>query len=130
MENTIFYRCSLCGNLIEMIENSGVVPHCCGQPMELLEPGKIDASHEKHVPVITCDGCRVTVTVGAEPHPMTEMHYIEWIYLQTSLGRYMHRLNPGEPATVQFRLCEGEKLICAYAYCNLHGLWQACVGKE
>lgn len=55
MENKVFYRCNICDNLIGMIENSGNIPICCGEKMERLEPGKVDASHEKHVPVISCE---------------------------------------------------------------------------
>lgn len=130
MENLVFYRCDICGNLIVMIENSGNIPQCCGQAMERLEPGKVDAVKEKHVPVITCDDKKVTITVGEIPHPMSELHYIEWICLQTNRGVYMRRLYPGEVPSVHFRLCASEKPICAYEYCNLHGLWQSCVQKE
>ena len=64
--------------------------------MTELIPGSVDASHEKHVPVITVDGNNVTVEVGAVAHPMTEEHYIEWIYLETTNGGQRKALKPGE----------------------------------
>ena len=64
METKVFYRCSICGNLLGMIENSGNIPQCCGQDMEQLEPNKTDAVHEKHVPVITCEEKKVVITIG------------------------------------------------------------------
>lgn len=130
METKVFYRCNICGNLIGMIENSGAIPQCCGQAMERLEPGKTDASHEKHVPIITCEDKKTVITVGEIPHPMSELHYIEWIYLQTNRGGHLRRLYPGCTPSARFRLCDSEKPICAYAYCNLHSLWQACTEKE
>ena len=33
MKELIMYRCEICGNLICMIEDSGVVPECCGAEM-------------------------------------------------------------------------------------------------
>ena len=33
MENLKLYRCEICGNLICMIEDSGMVPECCGLEM-------------------------------------------------------------------------------------------------
>lgn len=65
--------------------------------------------------------------MGEIPHPMSELHYIEWIYLQTNRGGHMRRLYPGESPVARFKICDSEKPFCAYAYCNLHGLWQACV---
>lgn len=129
MENQVFYRCKICGNLIAMVEDSGMVPVCCNQPMEKLAPGSIDASHEKHVPVITCDDRKVTITIGSTPHPMTEMHFIEWIWLQTTRGAHLRCLGSGCEPSACFRLAKGEEPLCAYAYCNLHGLWMACTGK-
>lgn len=130
MEAKLFYRCNICGNLIAMIENSGNVPHCCGQAMENLEPGTTDAPHEKHVPVITRKEKKVCVTVGEIHHPMNELHYIEWIELQTNLGSHMRRLNPGDAPSARFLICDDEKPLCAFAYCNLHGLWSAYFESE
>ena len=49
-------------------------------------PNTVDASKEKHVPVITREGSTVTVAVGAAAHPMLEAHYIGWILLETADG--------------------------------------------
>ena len=53
---TKFFRCDLCGNLIGMIDNKGVSIVCCGQNMTELVPNTVDASREKHLPVVTL-GC-------------------------------------------------------------------------
>ena len=84
--NNKFYICEHCGNLVGMIHDSGVPMMCCGQKMKKLEPGTVEASHEKHIPVITVDGNTVKVTIGSAEHPMTEEHRILWVYLQTDKG--------------------------------------------
>ena len=78
-----FYICEHCGNLVGMVKNSGVPIKCCGQNMTKLEPGTSDGAAEKHVPVFTIEGNKVTVTVGEVEHPMLEAHFIEWIAINT-----------------------------------------------
>ena len=48
-----FFRCSHCGNLVGVIQDSGVPMICCGEPMTLLVPNTSDGAKEKHVPVLT-----------------------------------------------------------------------------
>ncbi len=118
-----FYRCSHCGNIIAFLENKGVPVMCCGQKMDEIIPGSVDAAAEKHVPVIAVDGDTVTVSVGSVAHPMIEAHHIAWIVLETEHGFQKKDLDPtGEPNAV-FALA-GDKAVAAYAYCNLHGLWK------
>ena len=57
-----FYRCEHCGNIIIKLHDSGVPVVCCGQPMTEMVPGTVDASLEKHVPVVEVNGSKVTVT--------------------------------------------------------------------
>lgn len=119
-----FYICNKCGNIILEINDKCVVS-CCGETMELLEANSVDAASEKHVPVIGVNGVDITVKCGEVPHPMEEKHYIEFIALETDKGNYVKYLKPGEEALCNFRLCDGEKVSRAYAYCNLHGLWKS-----
>lgn len=119
-----YYVCDHCGNIIEYVEESGVPVMCCGQKMSELVPGTSDGAHEKHVPVVTVDGDRVTVEVGAVEHPMVEAHYIQWIVLETTRGSQRVKLEYTDKPRVEFKLAEGEKVVAAYEYCNLHGLWK------
>ena len=123
-DNNKFYICEHCGNLIGMIHDSGVPMKCCGQNMTKLEAGTVEASREKHIPVASVDGSRVTVTVGSVEHPMTAEHSILWVYLQTDKGGQRKCLEVGKAPVVTFALAD-EKPLCVYAYCNLHGLWKA-----
>jgi len=124
MNEVKFYVCKHCGNLVGMIHNSGVPIICCGEPMTELVPGSVDASKEKHVPVVKVDGDLVTVEVGSAPHPMIEQHFIQWIYLQTEKGGQRKALLPGEAPKATFAVVD-DKPVAAYAYCNLHGLWMS-----
>lgn len=126
MSNVKFYICEHCGNLVEVINDSKVPMVCCGQKMKRLEAGVVEASHEKHIPVVSIDAGNVKIEVGSVIHPMAEEHSILWIYLETDKGGYRKNLKPGEPPVAIFSLND-EKPIAAYAYCNLHGLWKADV---
>lgn len=120
-----FFICKHCGNIIGMINNSGVPIICCGEEMSELVPNTTDASVEKHVPVITVDGNIVKVEIGSVPHPMTEQHHISWVYIKTIKGGQRKNLAPNDAPTLTFSLTEDDKIETAYAYCNLHGLWKA-----
>ena len=124
MKETKFYICEHCGNIVGMIHDSGVNPVCCGQKMTHLEAGVVEASREKHIPVVTVEGNTVKVAVGSVAHPMTEEHSIEWVYLQTTKGGQRKNLLPGEAPELTFALAD-EEPVAVYAYCNLHGLWKA-----
>ena len=123
---TKFYICEHCGNIIGKIHDSGVSVVCCGEKMKNLEAGVVEASREKHIPVVKKEGNLVKVTVGEVLHPMTEEHSITWIYLETDKGGQRKCLVPGAAPEVTFAVAE-EKPIAVYAYCNLHGLWKADV---
>lgn len=118
-----FYICRHCGNIIEVIKNAGVPVVCCGEKMEALIPNTVEASHEKHLPVVTLSGRNIKASVGSDVHPMTEQHSIEWIYLETSKGGQLKRLLPNEAPEAEFALTD-EQPCAVYAYCNLHGLWK------
>ena len=92
--------------------------------MAELAAGATDGAQEKHVPFVSVDGSKVFVKVGEAEHPMLEKHYIEFIVLETSAGFQMKKLTPGEKPEAAFILAEGEKVVAAYEYCNLHGLWK------
>jgi superoxide reductase len=125
MAEVKFYRCNHCGNIVVVVKDAGVTPMCCGEKMELLVAGATDAAVEKHVPVVTVEGEDVTARVGAVDHPMLDVHYIEWIAVQTKYGNQRKALHPGEAPKACFALCAGDEVEAVYAYCNLHSLWKA-----
>ena len=119
-----FLKCKRCGKIVEVINDGAPETVCCGEPMVELKANTTDAATEKHVPVIEIVGDKVSVTVGSVVHPMEAAHYIQWIAIETNRGVYRKNLNPGEEPKASFILSD-EKLIAAYEYCNLHGLWKA-----
>lgn len=119
-----FYICKHCGNVITKLTSSKVPVVCCGEPMQLLEPGIVDAAVEKHVPAVTVEGNLVKVSVGSVAHPMTAEHFIQWIVVETEKDAMIHWLNPNDAPETVFALADGQKAKAVYAYCNLHGLWK------
>ena len=118
-----FYRCSVCGNIIAYVEHVGGDVMCCGRKMEEMIPNTVEASVEKHKPVIEQTGNKVVVTVGSVLHPMEEKHYIKWVALETKKGNQRKMMKPGQEPKVIFMLEDGDEVVNAFAYCNLHGLW-------
>ena len=117
------YKCDLCGNMVEVIRGGGAALNCCGQPMTLQVENTVDASKEKHVPVIEKVDGGYKVTVGSVAHPMEEKHYIEWIELVADGTAYRQFLKPGAAPEAFF--CVNAASVTAREYCNLHGHWTA-----
>ena len=90
-----------------------------------LEPNTVDAATEKHVPSVDLqrDGHIIHVQIGEVEHPMVEEHYIEWVALEADDRLEVHYLKPGQTPVTFF--AGGMKSGTIYAYCNLHGLWNA-----
>ena len=121
----MFYRGAHCGKIVSVVVNGGGTLTCCGDEMQLLKANTTDAAKEKHVPAVTVEGNKVVVNVGSVDHPMTPEHYIQFIMIETNLGKQYKGLTPEDKPHAEFVLQEGEKLVAAYEYCNLHGLWKA-----
>ena len=90
------YKCTLCGNIVEILHEGDGEIVCCGQPMQLVKENTVDASKEKH--------------------------YIEWIQIIADNIAYRKFLKPGDKPEAEF-VVTAEK-ISAREFCNLHGLWK------
>jgi len=117
------YKCEVCGNIVEVLHEGAGELVCCGEPMKLLVEGSVDASKEKHVPVIEKTAKGIRVKVGSVPHPMEEKHYIEWIELIANGKAYRQFLKPGDAPEATFVI--DAQQVTAREHCNLHGLWKA-----
>ena len=116
------YKCSVCGNIVEVLHAGKGELVCCGKPMELLVEKTQDLGFEKHVPVIERTEKGILVKVGSIPHPMEEAHYIEWIEVIVD-GKYGRRfLKPGDKPEALFEVTAQN--VIAREYCNVHGLWK------
>ncbi|MFA4946350.1 MAG: desulfoferrodoxin [Candidatus Micrarchaeia archaeon] len=118
------YKCSVCGNVVSVIEAHQGELVCCGKPMEFLpEQTYLQEGREKHVPLVEVKGNQVTVRVGSTAHPMLDNHYLEFIQLiQGERILETKRLYPGEAPEVSFTVKDARKLR-ARVLCNVHGLW-------
>ncbi|MDO5447662.1 MAG: desulfoferrodoxin family protein [Prevotellaceae bacterium] len=123
-----FYHCPICGNVVMKFVDSGIVPVCCEEEMELLEANTTDGKSEYHVPVVSiADKHCVKVDVGKEPHPMSKEHHIRFILLETKdklgkCGFMVKWLEDDEKPELFFRI-KPKAITAVYAYCNIHGLW-------
>lgn len=123
-----FFKCDNCGNMAELIKNTGIPLVCCGNKMTELIPNTAEASTEKHLPEVTMSGNSITVQVGSVPHPMDAGHHIEFIYVETGRGCQRKKLDIGTEPKLTFSFAD-EKPVAVYAYCNLHGLWKTEVNN-
>ncbi|HON57184.1 MAG TPA: desulfoferrodoxin [bacterium] len=117
------YKCNICGNIVEITHSGGGTLVCCNQPMTLQKENTVEASVEKHKPVVEKISNGSKVKVGSVAHPMEDKHYIEWIEIIN--GDYVNRkyLKPGDAPEADFYLTPKDSHIVR-AYCNLHGLWK------
>lgn len=124
--NKKFYICKHCGNIIGMVEDKGVPVICCGEKMSELVPNTVEASAEKHLPVVTHSENGIHVEIGSAVHPAEEVHHIMFIYVDTEHGGQRKSLSPTEKPAADFSFVN-DKPKAVYAYCNLHGLWKTDV---
>ncbi len=110
------YKCTVCGNIVEILHSGAGELVCCGQPMELIE--EKTELNEKHTPVMNNGEIRI----GQILHPMETEHYIEWIEAVTEKTILRKNLKPGDEPKAVFNTDERIKEI--RAYCNQHGLWK------
>ena len=122
-----FFKCSHCGNVIVKVVDAGVPVVCCGEKMQELVPNTVDASGEKHVPVVTrLADDKIKVEVGSVAHPMLEEHHIAFVYVETKNGGIQVNLKHEPNAVITVPV---DEVVAVYEYCNLHGLWKSDVNK-
>ena len=118
------YRCELCGNLIEVLNEGAPALVCCGKPMTKLQAKTQDAGLEKHVPVVEELDKGIKVKVGSVEHPMQDDHYIKFIEILTSDKVLRAELKPGQKPEATF-CCLGKSDISEVReFCTTHGLWK------
>ncbi|MGX8850152.1 desulfoferrodoxin family protein [Amedibacillus sp. YH-ame10] len=117
-------KCSVCGNVVEMVEDKNTPIMCCGKAMEEVKANTTDGALEKHVPVAEVVDGNLHVKVGSMEHPMLPEHYITNIFVEfdNRIGRVM--LNPGDKPEATICIGDYKGKIHVYEYCNLHGLWK------
>lgn len=124
-ERLELYKCNICGNLIEVILPGVGELVCCGEPMEYLEAKTSDSEYgEKHVPVFSySDDKGDEIRVGAELHPMTDQHYIQFIETisEDKKRADIQFLTPQDQPIMYIK--DKMNIKKAREYCSIHGLW-------
>lgn len=113
------------GDNLALLLKSGNVDAALAAGFNELVANTTDAATEKHVPVVTVDGNKVSVAVGSVEHPMQEEHFITFVALETKKGFQVVNLSPNEKPVAEFIVAEGDVAVAAYEFCNIHGLWKA-----
>lgn len=120
-ERLDFYKCSLCGTIIQVFHRGDGELVCCGKPMEYLQPHKIEEEkREKHVPVKIDN----IIQVGSEPHPMIAEHHIEFIETISEDKKELNVKFLEVNNNPEMLISEHIAPKIAVEYCNLHGLWE------
>jgi superoxide reductase len=117
----IFY-CKHCKRIVYTYYGGGTLT-CCGDEMTLLQPKMKDLGNEKHLPVVErIAPDQIKVTVGSVLHPMTEEHWIQWLFVAQGDRYQIKTFEPNELPTATFFI-HPEQPVKVYEFCNLHGLW-------
>jgi superoxide reductase len=115
------FKCANCGKIVMIAHEGAGKLVCCGMPMVQQVENTVDASTEKHIPVVEKSADGIMVKVGSVPHPMEATHFIEWIEVISGPSLYVKGLKPGDKPEVSFPV--PSKDVKVRSYCNLHGLW-------
>ena len=118
------YKCTICGNIVEVLDGGDGELVCCGEPMKnMIAKTQAEEGKEKHVPVVEKMNGKIKVKIGSVPHPMEEKHYIEWIEVTADGKVYRQFLKPGAAPEAVFEISEANNVTCR-EHCNIHGLWK------
>ncbi|MBQ9791806.1 MAG: desulfoferrodoxin [Clostridia bacterium] len=124
MKKLVIRECAKCGARVEVLkdctcDDCGI--KCCGETMKEVVPNTVDASIEKHKPVVEVIGNYIVVTVN---HVMEEEHFIEYVCLVGDNVNAKKYMTIGGSAKAVFPYIKGSTV---YAYCNKHGMWETVV---
>ncbi len=117
------YKCTVCDNVVEVLQTGIGTLVCCGEDMEKLKAKTEDKGLEKHVPVIEEVADGILVKVGDVPHPMEEDHYIKLIEVLTEDKVLRAELEPGQKPRAKFKVAKDE-IVGVREFCTVHDLWK------
>jgi len=115
------YKCNICGNLVQILQEGDGNIICCGQEMELMNI-QYDTNElgEKHTPKTEYKNGKNYVNVIG--HPMTNEHYIQFIETFSNNKDELH-IKFFEPEDIPETEVKIDKDFSAIEYCNIHKLW-------
>ena len=115
------YKCNICGNLVQVLQEGDGNLVCCGEEMKLMGI-QYDTTElgEKHTPKVELkDGKKFVNVIG---HPMTDEHYIQFMETFSRDKNELHLkfFKPNEVPEMESKL-DGD--FNSIEYCNIHHLW-------
>jgi len=116
-----FYYCSICNQLQIQILDSGNKMSCCENPVDELISHQATGEGDEHRPIIRKIGNFVSITV--EDHPMIDVHYLSFIFMETNQGFQYKYLVKNSLPKADFILAKNEEIVNVYVFCNVHLLW-------
>ena len=94
------YKCTHCGNVVEVVHGGKAPLICCGEPMKQMREGQTDGAAEKHVPVIEKTENGYIVKVGSATSPLlnSASRPTMWWPVNTATSTVSGRRNSNEQA--------------------------------
>ncbi len=117
-----FYRCTNCDQVYMKLLDQKKEMSCCEVCTEEIQENTTPEDLDAHKPNIRKIGNFVTISL--ENHPMVDIHYIEFICMETNQGFQFKKIALDTPPKVDFILAKDEDIKTVYIYCNLHSLWK------
>ena len=117
------YKCNICGNLVQVLQEGDGNLVCCGKEMELMGiQYNTDELGEKHTPKVEIKENKKFVNVIG--HPMSNEHYIQFIETYTKDKNELHLkfFYPNDIPEMEVGINNKEELN-SIEYCNIHSLW-------
>ena len=121
-----FYKCNVCGNLIQVLVSGNGELTCCDEQMKLIVANSQEnVKGEYHLPVKIIENEEEFIQVGEEKHPMTPEHHIEFIQAVSECGKkvFTYILEKDEIPQIKIDYKNFGKYKVK-EHCNLHGLWE------
>ena len=120
------YRCDMCNNIIEVLQEGKGELVCCNEPMVLIKnnTSEIDELNDKHIPVIEKEIDNLKIRIGAKRHPMSHEHHITFIQAISSDEKYVKTKFLSIEDEPELNLKTKNDSLWARALCNIHGLFR------
>ena len=121
-EHLDFYKCEICGTIIQVFNRGDGELVCCGKPMTYIQPHTIENEmKEKHIPVFVSEN---KIQVGSVLHPMTEEHHIKFIETVSKDNKRIEVQFLSHNELPEMQITKNPNEITPFEYCNIHGLWK------
>ena len=121
-EKLEFYRCAICGNIVQIFNGGAGMLVCCGEEMKLL-PIQHDTTEfgEKHSPKVDERDSKRFVNVNN--HPMTNEHYVQFIQIVSEDKNELYTKFFFPEQIPEIEVTHFPENLSAVEYCNIHNLW-------